>query len=79
MKKSINIYAPDKSNLMEIATLEAKDGNLVIKGKIMGSMPMTAVVRPEEARKVVSLLNWKLVLFLLGFLFRKPTGTIPNK
>ncbi|GLJ00685.1 hypothetical protein [Sphingobium sp. BS19] len=79
MSKSIKIYAPDKSNLMEISTLEAKDGNLVIKGKIMGSMPMTAVVRPEEARNVISLLNWKLALFLLSFLFRKPTGRIPGK
>ena len=67
----MKVYSQDNSELMEINSLE-RDGNLlVIKGKVFGTMPMTAKLRPEEARKGLRLLNFKLVLFLLTFLFRK--------
>ena len=66
----MKVYAQDKSELMEIKSLE-RDGNvLVIKGKVFGTMPMTARLNPAEARKGLRLLNFKLVLFLLTFLFR---------
>ena len=66
----MKVYAQDNSELMEISSLE-RDGNLlVIKGKVFGTMPMTAKLRPEEARKGLRLLNFKLLLFLLTFLFR---------
>lgn len=66
----MKVYAQDNSELMEISALE-RDGNLlVIKGKVFGTMPMTAKLRPQEARKGLRLLNFKLVLFLLTFLFR---------
>lgn len=70
-KKSMMVVSPDRSELMEISSLEQKDGNLIIKGKIMGAMPMTAVIRPDEARKGLSLINMRMAWFLLTFLFRK--------
>lgn len=67
----MKIYSQDKSELMEIKSLE-RDGNmLVIKGKVFGTMPMSARLHPGDARKGLRLLNFKLVLFLLTFLFRK--------
>ena len=66
----MKLYAPDNSVLMEISALERKGNNLVVKGKVFGSMPMTAMLRPEEARKGLKLLGFKLVLFMLTFLFR---------
>ncbi|MBF8270834.1 MAG: Phosphoenolpyruvate carboxykinase (ATP) [Gammaproteobacteria bacterium] len=55
---------------MEIKSLE-RDGNvLVIKGKVFGTMPMTARLAPAEARKGLRLLNFKMLWFLLTFLFR---------
>ena len=33
-------------------------------------MPMTAKLRPEEARKGLKLIGFKLAFFLLTFLFR---------
>ena len=69
----MKVYSADKSELMEIKSLD-HDGNvLVIKGKVFGTMPMTARLTPEEARKGFGMLNVKLVLFLLTFLFRKST------
>jgi hypothetical protein len=69
----MKLYAPDNSVLMEISALERKGNSLVVKGKVFGSMPMTALLRPEEARKGLKLLGFKLVLFLLTFLLRRST------
>lgn len=66
----MKLYAPDNSVLMEISALERKGNDLIVKGKVFGSMPMTARLRPEEARKGLKLLGFKLTLFLLTFLFR---------
>ena len=66
----MKIFSKDKSELMEVKSLD-RDGNaLVIKGKVFGTMPMQARLTPEEARKGLKLLNLKLVLFLLTFVFR---------
>ena len=67
----MKIYAQDKSELMEIKSLERDGDVLVIKGKVFGTMPMTARLHPAEARKGLRLLNFRLVWFLLTFLFRK--------
>ena len=67
----MKIRSADGSELMQVSALE-RDGNLlVIRGKIMGAMPMTAKLSPTEFRKGFGLLNLKLVLFLLTFPFRK--------
>ncbi|MEN7538166.1 hypothetical protein [Aurantiacibacter flavus] len=67
----MKIRAADKSELMEISKIEVKGDDLVLKGKVYGAMPMTAVVTPEEARKFGKMLTPKLVWFLLTMPFRK--------
>lgn len=67
----MKIYAQDNSELMQVNSLEAEDGKLVIRGKVFGTMPMTAKLTPQEARNALKLLNPRVVLFLLTFLFRK--------
>lgn len=67
----MKIYSQDGSELMDIQSL-SRDGNkLVVKGKVFESMPMTAKISPSDARKGLKLLNFRLVLFLLTFLFRR--------
>ncbi len=67
----MKIYGQDNSELMQVTVLE-RDGNaLVMKGKVFGSMPMTAKLTPQEGRNALKLLNFRLVAFLLTFLFRK--------
>jgi hypothetical protein len=69
----MKFFTNDKAELMDISSLD-RDGNvLLIKGKIYGTMPMTARLKPEEARRAFGLLNVRLFLFLLTFLFRKST------
>ena len=66
----MKLYSPDKSELMDVSAIERDGDDLVIKGKVFGSMPMTAKLRPAEARKLFALLNLKLVLFILTLPFR---------
>ena len=67
----MKIYGPDNGELMQITSLDAEDGKLVMRGKVFGSMPLTAKLTGTEARNALKLLNVRLVLFLLTFLFRK--------
>ena len=63
----------EKTELMDVSAVERDGDWLVIKGKIFGTMPMTARLSPEQARTVFKLLTPRLFLFLLTFLFRKST------
>ena len=69
-KQGMKVYTPDKSELMVISKVERDGNNLLIHGKIMGSLPMKAIIRPDEARKGIGLIGLKTFLFLLTFLFR---------
>lgn len=66
----ITLYSTDNSKLMEIERLDRSGKDLLIKGRVFGTMPMTARLTPGEARKGLKLLNFKLALFLLTFLLR---------
>lgn len=67
------LNSPDDSALMEIQSLERSGDELVIKGKVFGTMPITARLKPEQARRGLKLLKPRLVLFLLTMLFRRST------
>jgi len=68
----MKIYSADKSELMQVTTIERDGDDLVLKGKVFGTMPMSARLRPEEARAAMKLLTPSLVWFLLTMPFRKP-------
>jgi hypothetical protein len=67
----MKIYTPDKSELMDVSSIRHENGNLIVSGKIMGSMPMKAIIRPQDARQGLRLLDLRTIFFLLTFLFRK--------
>ena len=67
----MKLYNLDKSTLMEVASLKRDGDNIVVKGTILGSMPVTCMLTPQEGRKLFKLLTPKLFLFLVTFLFRK--------
>lgn len=67
----MKIYGQDNSELMQISSLERDGSTLLIKGKVFGSMPMTAKLTPREGRNALKLLNLRLALFLVTFLFRR--------
>ena len=67
----MKIRAADKSELMQVSKIERQGDDLVLKGKVFGTMPMSARLTPEQAREGLKLLSPKLLLFLLTILFRK--------
>ena len=67
----MKIYSADKSELMDVSAIERKGNDLVLKGKVFGTMPMSATLTPEQARAAFKLLSVGLVLFLLTLPFRK--------
>ena len=68
---TMKLYGADDGELMEISSLERDGSTLVMKGKAFGSMPITAKLTPHQGRNALKLLNVRLVVFLLTFLFRK--------
>jgi hypothetical protein len=46
----VKIYAADKSELMQVSKIERHGDDLVLKGKVFGTMPMSATLTPEQAR-----------------------------
>lgn len=70
----MKVYGSDNSELMNVSKIEHNGNELILKGKIFGAMPMTAKLRPEEARAALKLLNFKTVLFLITLLFRASVG-----
>jgi hypothetical protein len=73
-KRSMKVFTPDKSELMSLTSIRREGADLILAGKIMGTMPMKAVIRPEEARQALAMLDFKTILFLLTFLFRKSSS-----
>lgn len=70
-RASVRIVDGAKKELMTVSAIERDGDMLVVKGKIFGTMPMTAKLSPEEGRNALRMLSPKLIWFLLTFLFRK--------
>ena len=67
----MKLYSADKSELMDVSSIERDGDDLVIKGKVFAAMPMAARLRPEEAKKALKLVDLKTALFILSLPFRK--------
>jgi hypothetical protein len=67
----VKLYSADKSELMQVSAVERRGDDLVIKGKVFGTMPMSATLTPENARAFLKLLTPRLAWFLLTLPFRK--------
>ena len=57
----MKLFSPDGSELMHVEKVEAVDGNIVVQGKIMGAMPMKAILRPQELRSGMRFLSFGLI------------------
>ncbi|HEY4214267.1 MAG TPA: hypothetical protein VGM84_22510 [Steroidobacteraceae bacterium] len=67
----MKIYGADGKEMMTVTSIERDGSMLVVKGKLFGTMPLTAKLKPEEARKAFRLLNLRTLLFVLSLPFRK--------
>ena len=67
----MTLYSADKSELMQVNVIERDGSDLLIKGKVFGTMPMTARLTPAQARRGLKLVRPRLFLFLITMLFRR--------
>jgi hypothetical protein len=67
----MTLYSTDNTVLMQINAMERKGNELLVRGKVFGTMPVTARLKPSEARKGLRMLGLRLGFFLLTLLLRK--------
>ena len=67
----MRIYGADGSELMTITAIERDSSMLVVNGKIFGTMPLTARLKPSEVRNGLRLMNWRTMWFLITLPFRR--------
>jgi hypothetical protein len=67
----VKLYGTDGRELITVSRIERDGNRLVIKGKVFGTMPMTATLTPENIREGLKLLQLRGVLFLLTMPFRR--------
>jgi hypothetical protein len=68
---TMKLYGADNREMMQVSTIERDGSDLLIKGKIFGTMPLTAKLRPEEARAAFKLLGFRTLIFIVTMLFRR--------
>ncbi len=66
----MKFYTPEKTDLIEVTAVRPHPDGLLIEGKIMGAMPMKAVLRPRELRAGLRFFSpqtvWTLLRMLLS-------------
>jgi hypothetical protein len=66
----MKIYGADGKEMMTVSAIERQGSELVIKGRLFGTMPLSARLRPEDARAGMKLMSWRTRWFLLTLPFR---------
>ncbi|KXV03524.1 phosphoenolpyruvate carboxykinase [Caballeronia megalochromosomata] len=74
----MKIYSSDGQEMMTVTSFERDGSSLVVKGMIFGAMPMSAELRPEEARAALKLLDLKTLWLLLTIAFRRRKSDTPS-
>ena len=67
----MKLFGADNKEMITISVIEREGRELVLRGKIFGTMPLTARLRPEEARQALKLLSWRTFLFMVSLPFRR--------
>jgi hypothetical protein len=67
----MKIYGSDDKEMINVTALERDGCDLVVKGRLFGTMPLIAKLRPEDARAAFRLLDLRTALFLLTLAFRR--------
>jgi hypothetical protein len=69
----VKLYGPDRRELMTISSIERNGNQLLIKGKVFGTMPLSASLTPAQAREGLKLLGLRGFFFMVTMLFRGGT------
>ena len=67
----MKLYGADRRELMSVSRVERNGNQLVIRAKVFGTMPLTAILTPAQVREGLKLLGLRGIVFLLTMPFRK--------
>lgn len=67
----MKLYTPDNSLLMEVKSISDHKDGIMIEGTIMGTIPMKAILRPEDLHAGKKLLSWSLVRKAIKMWFQR--------
>jgi hypothetical protein len=67
----MKLFTPEKTELLNVTAIAPHRDGLIIHGRIMGAMPMKAVLTPRELRRTFRLFGPKLYWTLLLMLFKR--------
>jgi hypothetical protein len=66
----VKLLSKDGIEMMDIRSVDREGDVLLVKGKVMGSMPTTIHLRPEDLWQAWGLLSWRLLVALPGLLIK---------
>lgn len=67
----MKFYTPEKTDLIDVTAVRPHSDGLLIEGKIMGAMPMKAVLRPHELRAGLRFLTAATIWTVFRMLFTR--------
>ena len=67
----MKLYSPEKAVLIEVSAIKFHERGLLIQGKIMGTMPLKAILTPGELRAGFKLMSFAIFFRIIGMLFRR--------
>jgi hypothetical protein len=67
----MKIRTPDGAEAMQLDSVERAGNTLILKARVLGTMPMNFVLTPEAVREALRMTGWQLLPFILTFAFRR--------
>jgi len=67
---AMKLYTPEGTELIDVSAVGPHADGLLIERKIMGAVPMKALLRPRELRAGLRFLSLKMIWVLLRMMFR---------
>jgi hypothetical protein len=58
----MKMFSKEGVEMMDVKSFLLDGDNLVMKGKMMGSMNTAVYIKPEDLAEAVSLMPWKVIL-----------------
>jgi hypothetical protein len=67
----MKLFTPEHSELIEVTDITPCDEGILIRGTIMGAMPMKAVLTPAELRRGFRFASFGLALAFVRLMFSR--------
>ncbi|ALG91661.1 MAG: hypothetical protein CL814_10465 [Confluentimicrobium sp.] len=70
----MKVHSKDGIEMMDVKSIDKQGDVLVVKGKMMGSMPATIHIGPDAIWESFKMLSWKTRFGLVGMLIKGALG-----